>query len=378
MIHFDIRRMVVLILVLVLAGCNLLPVSTQSAQVREKGEATTAPGETIPAESEPEPSHSPTEEPQPVSSPQPARITAQNAAGLSMAHQTALEDNPFQIKWSADSAILGVQKQDGLSLLNSADLSVVSSVVIDEPVFLLDYSAEGRRMATTVDQMTLEVRDIATGEVRRTIPRESPFLDAVFSPDGKTLAITSSLEIGVDIWDIEQGSLRQTLKGFETAAPVYSVKFSMDGQHLIWWARASVQVMPIATGQPGPMLSHEDFVGGLALSPDGQTLAAATAGTLDGEFMPYIRLWNASSGQAIGELKTGQQIPYSISFSADGNLLAASTDAYILIWNVPGRQQVAALTNPDGLVNAVAFSPDGRTLASSSEGGQLALWQVFE
>jgi len=378
MIHFDIRRMVALILVLVLAGCSLSPVSPQSAQVEEKGDSTAVPGETIPAGSEPVPSQSPTEEPQPVSSPEPARITAQNAAGLSVAHQTALEDNPFEIKWSADSAVLGVQKQDGLSLLNAADLSVASSVVIDEPVFLLDYSAEGRSMVTTVDQITLEIRDIATGEVRQTISRESPILDAVFSPDGKTLALASSLEIGVDLWDIEQGSLRQTLKGFETAAPVYSVKFSTDGQYLIWWARASVQVMPIATGQLGPMLSHEDFVGGLALSPDGQTLAAATAGTLDGEFMPYIRLWNAGSGQAIGDLKTGQQIPYSISFSADGNLLAASTDAYILIWNVPDQQQVAALTNPDGLVNAVAFSPDGRTLASSSEGGQLALWQVFE
>ena len=117
-------------------------------------------------------------------------------------------------------------------------------------------------------------------------------------------------------------------------------------------------------------------MGGLELSPNGQILAAATAGTLDGEFMPFIQLWDPGSGQALGELKTGQQVPYSISFSPDGSLLAASTDAIILIWNVAEKEQIAALTNSSARINAVAFSPDGTTLASSSEDGKVVLWQI--
>ena len=378
MIRSGIRLIVISFLVLILAGCNLPPASVQNAPLDEKGEAAEAVGETMPVEAAPTLTQPLPDTPQPTPRPEPARITAQNAARLAVTRQTLLEDNPFRIKWSADSTTLGVQKLYGLVLLNAADLSIESSVAIDEPVYLLDYAAEGRRMATTVDQTIVDVRDIATGETLHTITRESPILSAVFSPDGNTLALTSGLEIEAALWNIEQGALIQTLKGFETAAPVYNVKFSADGKSLIWWARASVQVMPIASGQPGPRLSHEDFVGGLELSPDEQTLAAATAGTLDGEFMPFIKLWNAGSGQALGELKTGQQIPYSISFSSDGNLLAAGTDAYILIWNVPNQEQIAALTNPQGRINAVAFSPDGRTLASSSEDGNVVLWQIFE
>lgn len=372
MTHSYIHRIVVLLLVLALAGCNLPQPSSQSVPDEEKGEKPPALAETRPV------AQQPTLTPSPTAVPQPALITAQNAARLNPVLQTTLEDNPYRLRWSADSATLGVQRRGGLSLLDAGSLNVESSVVLDEPVFLLDYAAEGRRMATTVDQLTVDVRDIATGEVLRSITCESPFRGATFSPDGKTLALSSSLEIGVDLWDIESGTLLQTLKGFETAAPVYAVKFSMDGRYLIWWARASVQVMPLTTGQPGPRLSHEDFVGGLELAADEKTLAAATAGTLDGEFMPFIKLWDAGSGQPLGELKTGQQVPYSISFSPNGSLLAASTDAYILIWDVPARRQVAALINPNGLVNAVAFSPDGRSLAASSEGGQLVLWQVFE
>ena len=378
MIRSEIRLIVILLLVLVLAGCNLPSPSIQNALLDEEGKPAETAGETTPLEAAPTLTQPLPDTPQPTPSPRPTRITAQNAARLAVTRQMLLEDNPFRIKWSADSATLGVQRLYGLVLLNAADLAVESSVDIDEPVYLLDYTAERRRMATTVDQTIVEVRDIATGEILQTITRESPILSAVFSPDGNTLALTSGLEIEAALWDIEQGTLLQTLKGFETAAPVYNVKFSADGKALIWWARAGVQVMPISSGQLGPKLSHEDFVGGLELSSDGQTLAAATAGMLDGDFMPFIKLWNANSGQALGELKTGQQVPYSISFSPDGNLLAAGTDAYILIWSVPGREQVAALTNPQGRINAVAFSPDGSTLASSSEDGNVVLWQVFE
>ena len=368
------RILAAFLLVLILAGCSLPPASSQNAPTGEKGQITETVVEVPPTEAEP--TLPPTDTPQPTPTPEPEQITVQNAAQLAVAQETTLENSPFQIEWSMDSATFGIQKQDGLELLKSADLTVESSVVIDQPVFLLNYSAEGRRMATTADQTTAEVRDISTGNVLQTIQPDSMFTGAVFSPDGNTLALTSGSEIAVELWDVTEGERLQTLKGFETAAPVYNVKFSSNGQSLIWWARAGVQVMSIASGQLGPRLSHEDFVSALELSPNGQILAAATAGTLDGEFMPFIQLWDPNSGQALGELKTGQQIPYSISFSPDGSLLAAGTDAIILIWNVAEKEQIAALTNSSARINAVAFSPDGTTLASSSEDGKVMLWQI--
>lgn len=69
----------------------------------------------------------------------------------------------------------------------------------------------------------------------------------------------------------------------------------------------------------------------------------------------------------------------SLSFSADGNTLAAAKDfGRVVIWNVPGKKFLRALETNQGIVDAVAISPDGKTLATAGKGDQLSLkiWDV--
>jgi WD40 repeat protein len=69
----------------------------------------------------------------------------------------------------------------------------------------------------------------------------------------------------------------------------------------------------------------------------------------------------------------------ALSFSADGNTLAAAKDfGRVVIWNVPERKLLRALDTGQGIVNAVAISPDGKALASGGKGDQLSLkiWDV--
>jgi WD40 repeat protein len=139
-----------------------------------------------------------------------------------------------------------------------------------------------------------------------------------------------------------------------------------------------VRLWDLATGRPIGDLpaGHPNWVGSVAFSPDGKTLAGG--GGYDG-LRSRVWLWDLATGRVIGHRLTRPDGGIgSVAFSPDGTTLAtASGDGTVRLWDLAtGRQIGKALTGHTGPVTSAAFSPDGKTLASASVDGTVRLWDV--
>lgn len=313
--------------------------------------------------------------PTPTLIPQPKLIQPDNVNQIQSYQQITL-NSPAHLVWAQDGKSLGTVTLSGLWLFKADDLSTLARVEVQSPITILDYSPTANLMATAVDQQNLELRQITTGQAIHVISPQGGFMGASFSPDGRLLITSSASEIAAILWDTAGGQAIKTLGGFETGAPVYGIAFAGSGNWLIWVARATVQVMDIASGALSPAFQHEDFVGAVALSPDGKVLVTTAAGTQHGGFMPFLFVWDAASGEQLGVLPAGDSVPTVLAFSPDGSLLAAQDGKKIMLWDVGARQLAGGLSGHEDVITSLAWSPDGTTLASASVDGLVRLWQV--
>ncbi|NPV76682.1 MAG: WD40 repeat domain-containing protein [Anaerolineae bacterium] len=367
----DLQTTGLLILLLILPACS------RSATPGFEPTASVSP-----APLQPETATFPSATPSVLASPTPVSLPGEsepvepdNAVLLRQTVEASVE-NPSRLVWSQDGNLLALMSGSGLMVLDGKTLAVVSRVEVSEPLYLLDFSPTSGSMATTINQQQVELREIVSGQVMRTLGLDFPLITASYSPDGTLLAISMSDEIAVGLWDVSSGQLKKELSGFETAAPVYSGFIGPDGRHFVWQARGTVQVMDMETNEFGPALQHEDFVGAAALSPDGRTLATAAGGTLNGFFQPLIKLWDAANGEEVAVMPAGDSVPGSMCFSPDGRLLVSHDGSRIVLWDVSAGQMIGAVSGHEDAVSSVAFSPDGMRLASAAYDGTVRLWQT--
>ena len=165
----------------------------------------------------------------------------------------------------------------------------------DEPVWMVEYSPDGRTMAVAGERGTVEMRDAATG--RR---------------------------------------LRSPLRGF--GASVQAMAFSPDGDRLaVADLDGTLRLLELETGKVRRAPRLSDFPIHLSFSPDGDTLAIGLGPS-------GVELRDSRSLRTIARLpnRAGDSARW-VRFSPDGRLLAVSAfEGYTQLWDVAGRRRTGA------------------------------------
>lgn len=327
-----------------------------------------------PSATQPAPAASATVE-QPTSPPQPTLTLAPQALGVPQLLRETAVTYPYRLVWSGNGQRVGVFAEGGFTLFNADTLEVLATRVLQSPAYALDFSPDGKTFAFTPDGQAVQLEDLDLGQVLRTIQPGSTFQRAIFSPDGRWLAVDSMEKWAYALWEVASGLPGPVLTGFETAAPVYAADFSASGNKLIWHARGTIQVMDIASGTLGPVMGHEDFISAFALSPDDATLATAAGGTLNGEFTALINFWNPQSGERIAAYPQAK-FASAMAYSPDGAVLAVAVGGDVLLLDPATGQSIQSFNAAGDAVTSLGFSPDGSRLATTGSEGTLRVWSL--
>ena len=191
-----------------------------------------------------------------------------------------------------------------------------------------------------------------------------------YSADGKTILLGSSNHFEVTLFDAASRTQLAVLRGFETAAPVYTALPGPGNRQVVYHARDQVQLQDVSSGKIETRLSFPDGVFDIKFSPDGNWLLVTARG-----LMQAVSTGPTGETHAF-DLASLPEAPISAVFSPDGSMVAAGVGNAVVIWETTAWSQIAQLEHPAGQVRLVGFSPDGRVLASQDDQNELAVWRL--
>lgn len=218
------------------------------------------------------------------------------------------------------------------------------------------------------------LHDFQTGERVASVRVPSPVQSVAVRPDGKHAAIM--MDDGLYIWGAATGKKAVLLHQHKDADRRAQVRYSRDGKHLTAaLAGRTTSVLRWDLQTAGMMIGRRltGLVARLALSPDGDTIAASIA-------PDDVIVWSFATGKARRLWAPKRVRLPELSFSADGKTLLETERRSVRFWDVArGRPiRVVALEGSwdEGNDEPPLLSLDGRALCQAERWSAIRRWDA--
>ena len=186
---------------------------------------------------------------------------------------------------------------------------------------------------------------------RETLLTHGQYESGSLSADG-TLAVLSKGDNEVEVW-----------------------RLAKQGSKVVETERSAQKLKTLLTEFP--------VRNGLALSDNGQLIAAAEGSYRDGEgHRTVVEIWNTTAEPPIRVFNTGEILGvWNVLFSPDATMLAVDTQknaqSGIRVWEIEtGRKLLTKSGFEAYWTRALAFSPSGEYLVSGDEASNLRVWDI--
>jgi WD40 repeat protein len=259
------------------------------------------------------------------------------------------------------------------------------------------FNSDGTRLLSASWDRALVVWDVQTGvEQMRLASHDDRILSVAFGPtEDYVLVGTGNIgnnipdpardavrDPAVWVWDLARSRAQMQVMA-DAEDWLWGVAVSPDGRYIAGTtgpfrppqgrqADTSVYLWDSRTGETmRHFVGHTDTVTAVRFMPDGEHILSSS---WDGT----VRLWGVDGGEPERVVFRHDQRVHSIDISPDGaRAISASADRTIRLWDIASGRERVRFVGHTGDVNSAAFSPDGRFIASASSDMSVRLWDAL-
>lgn len=317
------------------------------------------------------------------------RLTVERTFGEGIVRSVAL---------SPDGSVLAAAEGDPAASIGTIKLYDPATGVLlrtleghESGVWGLAFSPDGRYLASAGRDHTAKIWDWRSGVLVHSMDFPNEVVSVAFSPDSRILAVG-----GVDeppggqledaaIWTFTVDGWRPQHKLAEYWN-IADIVFTPDGSRIVGGGISrNVRVWRTSDGVEQFILYHPGQVGGLAIAPDGSSVATVGCAQSDASHQCVrgaVWLWSLTTGRLIATLSDFGQGVADVVYSPDGTLLFAATpNGTLHAYSAAEQRPLWTGSAPPGpfnvLIDDMALSADGRFIVTGGS-GRIDVWEVGE
>jgi WD40 repeat protein len=213
-----------------------------------------------------------------------------------------------------------------------------TSQALSDLIYGVGFSPDGRRLAAGDTDGLLWVWDLAApleAGPLLSLDNGGVIVSLSFNPappsPGVHVLATGSGFGAIRVWDVDTGTLVREMEGSHNSVQAV---YSPDGSTLAAGDSGWAEEFPVRLWDPGSgelrrtLMGHTKDVDGLAFTPDGQVLAS-------GDWDGFTRLWDVATGKQLQVLEQSSSVKSAAFHPDGGRLVTAGFDGLVSIWGVP-------------------------------------------